>query len=99
MATRESPRAIVLVKAVIRTLTAFSHGELPCAAKAGAASKSARIVRRGDRREKIAKHFARTRFMEVLPCSVKFQNEGSPRRNWAQTKTPGDDCEGRLFAP
>jgi len=38
MATRESPRAIVLVKACCRTLTAFSHGELACA-NAGAASK------------------------------------------------------------
>ena len=36
MATRESPRAIVLVKACCRTLTAFSHGELAWA-KAGAA--------------------------------------------------------------
>src|SRR5580700_10625209 len=31
IATRESPRAIVLVKACWRTPTAFSHGELPVA--------------------------------------------------------------------
>src|SRR6267378_3129526 len=38
IATRERPRAIVLVNAVIKTLTAFSQGELPVAcAKAGAA--------------------------------------------------------------
>ena len=36
IATRERPRAIVLVNAVIKTLTAFSQGELPVAcAKAG----------------------------------------------------------------
>src|SRR5690242_11917389 len=39
MATRESPRAIVLVNACCKTFTAFSHGELPVVcAKAGAAS-------------------------------------------------------------
>jgi hypothetical protein len=31
IATSDNPRAMVLVKAVSRTLTAFSHGELPCA--------------------------------------------------------------------
>src|SRR6266702_6582667 len=31
IATRERPRAIVLVNAVIKTLTAFSQGELPVA--------------------------------------------------------------------
>jgi hypothetical protein len=36
MATRESPRAMVLVNAVCRTFTAFSQGEFACA-KAGAA--------------------------------------------------------------
>src|ERR1700677_4848678 len=36
IATRESPRAIVLVNAVCRTFTAFSQGEFACA-KAGAA--------------------------------------------------------------
>src|ERR1700720_3044066 len=40
IATRERPRAIVLVKACWRTPTAFSHGELPVAcAKAGSARK------------------------------------------------------------
>src|SRR5580700_9003848 len=39
MATSERPRAIVLVKAVIKTLTAFSQGELPCANAGAAKSK------------------------------------------------------------
>jgi hypothetical protein len=38
MATRESPRAIVLVKACWSTLTAFSQGEDACA-KTGTASR------------------------------------------------------------
>jgi hypothetical protein len=64
MATSESPRAMVLVKAVMSTLTAFSHGELPCRAKAGIASKSTKqIAIAGERSEKLARQFRRTRFM------------------------------------
>jgi len=37
IATSESPRAMVLVNACCSTLTAFSHGELPVCANAGAA--------------------------------------------------------------
>jgi hypothetical protein len=37
IATSERPRAMVLVNACCRTLTAFSHGELPACANAGAA--------------------------------------------------------------
>src|SRR6185437_3037129 len=37
IATRDSPRAMVLVNAVSKTLTAFSQGELPAWANAGAA--------------------------------------------------------------
>jgi hypothetical protein len=49
MATSERPRAMVLVKAVIRTLTAFSQGEPPCA-NAGAARSSVKpSVTRGER--------------------------------------------------
>src|ERR1700679_485814 len=51
IATSERPRAMVLVKAVIKTLTAFSQGEFPWA-KAGAArnstareTRTARVVR------------------------------------------------------
>jgi hypothetical protein len=44
IATSDSPRAMVLVKAVSRTLTAFSHGELPAWAKAGAAKRRVRPI-------------------------------------------------------
>src|SRR5579871_2000858 len=37
IATRDNPRAMVLVNAVSKTLTAFSQGELPVWANAGAA--------------------------------------------------------------
>src|SRR5713226_3513937 len=48
IATRERPRAIVLVNAVIKTLTAFSQGELPVAcAKAGGSKKQAHRNREG----------------------------------------------------
>jgi hypothetical protein len=40
IATSDSPRAMVLVKACCKTFTAFSQGEFACA-KAGAASTSA----------------------------------------------------------
>jgi hypothetical protein len=56
MATSESPRAMVLVKAVSRTLTAFSQGEAPPCANAGAArisatteARTARVVRNEQR--------------------------------------------------
>jgi len=42
IATSDSPRAMVLVKACCRTLTAFSQGEFVCA-KAGAASSKPKI--------------------------------------------------------
>jgi hypothetical protein len=44
IATRDSPRAIVLVNACCNTLTAFSHGELACA-KTGAARRRPRNVK------------------------------------------------------
>src|SRR5713101_5979553 len=44
MATSERPRAMVLVKACWRTLTAFSHGEVPVWPKAGAARNRATTV-------------------------------------------------------
>jgi len=47
MATSDRPRAIVLVNACWRTLTAFSHGELlVVCAKAGAASIKQKIMLR-----------------------------------------------------
>src|SRR5277367_248281 len=45
MATSERPRAMVLVKAVIKTLTAFSQGEFPWAKAGAARSSSAREKR------------------------------------------------------
>src|SRR6266702_440966 len=41
IATRERPRAMELVKACCRTLTAFSHGEVPVWPKAGPARNRA----------------------------------------------------------
>src|SRR5258706_15511133 len=43
IATKERPRAMVLVKACCKTLTAFSQGEAPCA-KAGAANNRPRAA-------------------------------------------------------
>src|SRR6266487_1252298 len=40
IATRERPRAMVLVNACIKTLTAYSQGELPCASTGTAKSKA-----------------------------------------------------------
>jgi len=78
IATSESPRAIVLVKAVINTLTAFSHGEFPCWAKAGAASRSVKIVTRGDRSEKFSRYFRGTRFMRLSLSGSSFKRRGAP---------------------
>src|SRR5580658_10134077 len=52
MATSERPRAMVLVNAVMRTLTAFSHGELPPCANAGAARNRATVEARTARVER-----------------------------------------------
>ena len=53
IATSESPRAMVLVNACCRTLTAFSHGELPVCANAGAARHRATREDRTTRVERI----------------------------------------------
>src|SRR5580700_1603612 len=50
IATSERPRAIVLVKAVWSTLTAFSHGEAPAWARTGDASTSKAIKTSAGRR-------------------------------------------------
>src|SRR5580700_7164691 len=52
IATSERPRAMVLVNAVINTLTAFSHGELPPCANAGAARNRATVEVRTARVER-----------------------------------------------
>src|SRR5580704_9957535 len=52
IATSERPRAMVLVKAVSKTLTAFSQGELPPCANAGAARNRATVEARNERVER-----------------------------------------------
>src|SRR5208282_4575531 len=84
MATRERPRAMVLVKAVWSTLTAFSHGEVPVWAKAGAARKSVKPrVISGERSQELRRHVQRNRFMFgfslSLPSLGNGPLRGSPR--------------------
>src|SRR5256885_743011 len=62
MATRERPRAIVLVKACWRTFTAFSHGDPPPCEKAGTAKKSAAATKTSCRNA--ALH--RVRFRQIV---------------------------------
>jgi len=52
IATSESPRAMVLVNACCSTLTAFSQGELPVCANAGAARHKATSEERATRVER-----------------------------------------------
>src|SRR5580704_8088738 len=52
IATSERPRAMVLVKAVSKTLTAFSQGELPPCANTGAARNRATVEARTARVER-----------------------------------------------
>src|SRR6266404_7783062 len=71
MATSDSPRAMVLVKACCRTLTAFSNGEFAWA-KAGAANAKAQTMARnrsvGRKNERL---WAKNRFMEWTPESAR----------------------------
>ena len=65
IATRERPRAIVLVNAVIKTLTAFSQGELPVAcAKAGAARSRPTATARACRETALS----RIAFCQMFSC-------------------------------
>jgi len=86
MATSDSPRAIVLVKACCRTFTALSQGELACA-KAGTASIKQTIMLNGCgpiRRNKI---LWRALFMAVdSPSDSRYREvpatlTGGPRRS------------------
>src|ERR1700730_3153037 len=83
MATSERPRAMVLVKAVIKTLTAFSQGELPCANAGAARSSMKPRVTRGERNQELRRYFERNRFMFGLSLSrPSFGHgplRGSPR--------------------
>src|ERR1700733_16323607 len=96
IATSESPRAIVLVKAVISTLTAFSHGELPWA-KAGIASKSTKqIAINGERGEKLARQLRRTRFMRLSLSPSNFTAREVPGRDISRRDRRAT-VRGRLF--
>jgi len=83
MATSERPRAMVLVKAVIRTLTAFSQGEAPCANAGAAKSNVKPRVTRGERSQQLRTYLRRNSFIgEILPVwfeLAKWAVEGSPR--------------------
>jgi hypothetical protein len=92
---------MVLVKAVIKTLTAFSQGEVPCA-NAGAARSSVKPrVKRGERSQELRRYFERNRFMFGLSLSrPSFGNwplRGSPRLRLQE----GGRWRlmGRLYAP
>src|SRR5580658_6046083 len=103
IATSERPRAMVLVNAVIRTLTAFSQGEAPCA-NAGAAKSSVKLkATRGERTRALRTYLRRNSFIvEILPilCEVsKRPSRGSPR--WLRLEQGKRKAieETRLYAP
>src|SRR5580692_2990358 len=68
MATSDSPRAMVLVKAVIKTLTAFSQGDAPCANAGAAKSNVKPTVTREEGSQQPRTYLRRNRFIgEILP--------------------------------
>jgi hypothetical protein len=73
IATSESPRAIVLVKAVIKTLTAFSQGELPPCAKVGAARKRpmAAVARKRERMARGRSRLHKNIFTRMSPLRFR----------------------------
>lgn len=78
MATRERPRAMVLVNAVCRTFTAFSQGEAPAWAKAGAARRKAlAVVTRMEERRK--KQCARRNARFISPHTMNVRSRRSSR--------------------
>src|ERR1700691_3352794 len=100
MATSERPRAMVLVKAVIKTLTAFSQGEVPCA-NAGAARSSVKPrVTRGERSQEVRRYFERNRFMFGLSLSRPSFGKGPLRGSPRLQQQEGDRWRllGRLYA-
>src|SRR5713101_49088 len=72
IATRERPRAMVLVKACCSTLTAFSHGEVPVWPKAGAARNRATtaVVRNRKRNIDERKRLQRDTFTSTPPPQI-----------------------------
>src|ERR1700677_3414447 len=76
MATSERPRAMVLVKAVIRTLTAFSQGEAPCANAGAAKSNVKPSETRGERSQQLRTYLRRNSFIVDSPCAVRGFERG-----------------------
>src|SRR5882762_11816952 len=76
IATRERPRAMVLVKACCSTLTAFSHGEVPVWPKAGAARNRATtaVVRNRKRNVDERKPLQRDMFTSTPPPQIAKVN-------------------------
>src|SRR5260370_34977169 len=90
MATRERPRAMVLVKACCSTLTAFSHGEVPVWPKAGAARNRATkpVVKNRKRTADEWKRLQQDMFMGMPPPqmekSTMYGSEGRPLAHQGQ---------------
>src|SRR6266704_1968440 len=84
MATRERPRAIVLVKACCSTLTAFSQGEVPVWPKAGPARNrtTTAVVRKRKRNIEEGKRLQRDMFTGMPPPQIGNANHDSEGRPW-----------------
>src|ERR1700730_1657935 len=93
LATSERPRAMVLVNAVWSTLTAFSHGEVPVWANAGAARKSAKArVTRGERSKELRTDLQTNRF--IVGFSLSLQSfKKVPRGGPAECGCGGIDSD------
>jgi hypothetical protein len=73
IATSDSPRAMVLVKAVSSTLTALSHGELPAWARAGPArTRITTIATKHGRNQEARRILRRGRFISVFSLFLKL---------------------------
>jgi len=84
MATSDSPRAMVVVKACCRTLAAFSQGEFACAEAA-------------DTRNRIMKSADRARTKILRPNRENFADTGASRIEiWSETRRLG--CRMRAEA-
>src|SRR6266705_6073864 len=72
MATRERPRAILLVKACCSTLTAFSQGEVPVWPKAGPARNrtTTAVVRNRKRNVDERKRLEQDMFTSTPPSQI-----------------------------
>ena len=87
MATKERPRAMVLVNAVSSTLTAFSQGEFVVCARTGPARTSTRPrTIRDVRNDGFERHLRRYRFTFGFFLSIKFL--GLPAREGVPVACP-----------